>query len=462
MELPFSSISELHESLVRGETSITSIVHRYLDRIDSVNPLINAWITLDADAATAQARALDNRDWSLAEKPLLGVPIGIKDTSLTCDHPTTFGSPAFLNHQPGVDAIWVERLKAAGAVVLGKTSTPEFAAGGHTENLIIGATSNPHDPSATAGGSSGGSAAAVASGMCLLADGPDYGGSLRSPAAFCGVVGLRTTVGAIPAAPAENLWEEVSVPGPIAGSISDLRRMLKVMAGPDHRAPRASAQMEPISTQDSNIAKTVSIAVYDGGQLLPIDPLVQNAQQRMVQALANAGFRVTEVNLDFDGIEEVIATLRPYQKALAYAGLLEKGVPIRHSGLAKDIEVGLSLSVAEIARTQRKRSRIFERLSKMWSTHDFLLMPTVPCAPFSIANGPPMRINDVNFGHYSQWMLLTQAISMMEWPALSFPIGASTSEAVAPSLQLVGPGGSDFQLLEVAEAMEQIGGDARF
>ena len=460
VDLPFSSVGELHDTLFRGETSVTAIVDRYLDRIDSLNSAVNAWITLDADAALAQARVMDNSGWSLAEKPLLGVPVGIKDTTPTRDHRTTYGSPAFLDHQPGFDAIWVERLKAAGAVVLGKTSTPEFAAGGHTENPIIGPTRNPYDQSATVGGSSGGSAAAVSSGMCLLADGTDYGGSLRIPAAFCGVLGLRTTPGVVPAAPAENLWEEVSVPGPIAGSVGDLRRMLQVMAGPDHRAPGASIRTLSPTARDTDASKSARIAVYSGRGLIPIDPSIEEAQHRLVGALADAGFHVTECELDFDGIEEVIATLRPYQKALSYGGLIDKGVSIIHAGLAEDVEYGLGLKVDEVARAQRLRSRIYEQVSSIWESHDCLLMPTVPCLPFAIAEGPPMQINRVQFSHYSQWMLLTQAISMMEWPALSLPAGVSGPGAVAPSMQLVGPGGSDFKLLEIAQALERVRDDA--
>lgn len=452
----FSNIKELHEGFLSRDLTVTEVVSRYLDYINAVNPRVNAWITVDADIALAQACALDRGEADIDHKPLFGVPVGLKDTTPTADFPTTFGSRAFVGHHTFTDAVWVERLRQAGAVIIGKTSTPEFAAGGHTENGLIGPTHNPYQREITVGGSSGGSAAAVASGMCMIADGSDYGGSLRIPAAFCGVLGLRTSAGMIPAGPSCNLWEEVSVAGPIAKNIDDLERMLAVMSGPDYRTPRSGLIAAPRERGGLRALSATRIAVYSGEGLLPVSTEILEALAMSGELLRDQVREVTEEYVDFDGIGEVISVLRPYQKAMAFGHLIEDGILIDHSGLEDDITRGLKLLGSEVARAQRHRSRIFAKASRLWNYYDFLLMPTVPFGPFPISESTPMSVNGYQCQHYSEWMALTQAVSMMEWPSLSIPVSKCGSQRPGTSIQIVGPSGSDYGLIAIGKALEDI------
>src|SRR6266511_786247 len=238
-DLCFTPAVELTRLYRARRVSPLEVMQAVLERLDRVNPVVNAFVTVDREGALLQARrataALARRNAAVG--PLHGIPVGIKDVTLTKGMRTTFGSKLFEQHVPDEDAVVVERLKAAGAIILGKTNTPEFAFGPNTVNAVFGATRNPWNPSLTAGGSSGGSAAALATGMCPLAEATDLGGSLRSPASYCGVVGFRTTPGLIPRYPSVLAWDTYSVEWPMARTIADTALMLSVMAGPDDRSP---------------------------------------------------------------------------------------------------------------------------------------------------------------------------------------------------------------------------------
>ena len=237
-DLCFTPATELARLYRVRKVSPLEVMQAVLARIDAVNPRINAYVTVARESALAAARqataALRRR---AALPPLFGIPVSIKDLTPTKGIRTTSGSKIFEHHVPSEDALEVERLKAAGAIVVGKTNTPEFGAGGNTFNAVFGATRNPWNLALTSGGSSGGAAAALATGMGPLAQGSDLGGSLRMPAAFCGVVGFRTTPGLIPVYPKDLAWDTLSVTGPMGRTIGDVALMLSAMAGPDDRAP---------------------------------------------------------------------------------------------------------------------------------------------------------------------------------------------------------------------------------
>ena len=237
-DLTFAPAAELLRLYRARKASPLEVMQAVLGRIDAVNPQVNAIVTLARDAALWEARrATAALKRNAALPPLFGVPVGIKDVTPTRGLRTTYGSKLFESHVPDEDALVVERLRAAGAIVIGKTNTPEFAFGPNTVNTVFGATRNPWNLDRTAGGSSGGSAAALATGMCPLAEGTDLGGSLRGPASFCGVVGFRTTPGLVPRHPSVLAWDSYSVEGPMARTVADTALMLSVMAGPDDRAP---------------------------------------------------------------------------------------------------------------------------------------------------------------------------------------------------------------------------------
>src|SRR6058998_1521429 len=238
-DLCFTPAVELLKLYRTRKVSPLEVMQAVLARIDAVNPAVNAIVTLARESALREARrATATLRRGAALSPLFGVPVGIKDVTATKGIRTTYGSKLFDAHVPDEDALVVERLRAAGAIVIGKTNTPEFAFGPNTVNAVFGATRNPWNLALTAGGSSGGSAAALATGMCPIAQGTDLGGSLRGPAALCGVVGFRTTPGLIPRYPEVLAWDSYSVEGPMARTIGDTALMLSVMAGPaDARSP---------------------------------------------------------------------------------------------------------------------------------------------------------------------------------------------------------------------------------
>jgi amidase len=238
-ELHYLSATELAALLRRRELGAAELMEAHLRRVEEVNGPVNAIVTLVAERAMDQARAADD---DLARGrwrgPLHGLPVAHKDLVDTAGIRTTYGSPIFAGHVPAEDDLIVRRMRAAGAITVGKTNTPEFGTGSHTVNEVFGATRNPYDLTRSAGGSSGGAAAALACGMVPLADGSDMGGSLRNPASFCGVVGLRPSLGRVPEWPLYNQWESTSVGGPMARNVGDLALLLSVLAGPDPRAPR--------------------------------------------------------------------------------------------------------------------------------------------------------------------------------------------------------------------------------
>src|SRR3954463_16704461 len=231
------------DAVRRREISARELLELHLARIAERNPELNAVVSLDEERARAGAAAADEataRGDGLG--PLHGLPFAFKDTHDVAGWRTTYGSPLFADHVPDADDLVVERIRAAGAVTIGKTNVPEFAAGSHTFNRVFGTTLNPVDPSRSAGGSSGGAACALRAGMVPLADGSDMGGSLRNPASFCGVVGLRPSLGRVPSWPTDNLWETTSTSGPLARNVGDLALLLSVIAGPDVRVPTALAE----------------------------------------------------------------------------------------------------------------------------------------------------------------------------------------------------------------------------
>src|SRR5499426_1413255 len=326
-DLCFTPATELSRLYRARTVSPLEVMQAVLERIDRVNPLVNAIVTLIRDTALAEARrataALTRRSATLG--PLHGIPVGIKDVTPTKGIRTTFGSKLFEDHVPAEDAAVVERLKAAGAIVLGKTNTPEFAFGPNTVNEVFGATRNPWNLALSSGGSSGGSAAALATGMCPIAHGTDLGGSLRGPAALCGVVGFRTTPGLIPRYPEVLAWDSYSVEGPMARTIADTALMLSVMAGPDDRAPisyevdtrvlRAAARTP--SVKGWRIAWTPDL-----GGLVTVHREVSEVFEEAVRAFRAAGARVEAACPDMSEVPEIVRLSRGFLMVARHADKL--------------------------------------------------------------------------------------------------------------------------------------------
>ena len=387
--------------------------------------------------------------------PLHGLPIAHKDLQPTKGIRTTFGSPIFKDFVPDQDSLIVERLRAAGAITIGKTNTPEFGAGSQTFNPVFGATLNPYDKTKTCGGSSGGAAVALATGMLPIADGSDMGGSLRNPASFCGVVGMRPSPGRVPVWPAADAWSTLSVDGPMARTAGDVALMLSAIAGPDARSPIAlhdegRAFGSPLD-RDFN---GVRIAWWTRLGGAPVDPVVRRVVDSQRSVFESLGCRVDDAEPDFTDFDAVFKTIR----ALAFLTGLAPRVEGRRAQLKDtivwELERGERLTPAEMAWAYTKRSELYLRMRTFMERYEFFVLPTVQVPPFDVAQPYPMEIDGVKIETYIDWMQSCYFISIVGNPAISVPCG-STPEGLPIGLQIVARHQDDWGLLQLAHAFER-------
>jgi amidase len=453
-ELCFESATELGRRLKAREVSAVEVLEAHLRQIERINPSVNAIVTLDEAGARARARELDAL--GMPKGPLHGLPVAIKDLELTRGMRTTFGSPIYRDYIPDADALHVTRLRDAGAVVIGKTNTPEFGAGSQTFNAIFGRTRNPYNLEKTCGGSSGGAAVAAACGMVSLADGSDLGGSLRNPPSFCNVVGLRPSPGRIPRWPGVvDPWSPLDVVGPIARSVDDAALLLSVLAGPDPRAPLAlDAPGETFRQLRERDWRGVRIAWSRDLGSFPVDERVIAVFDRAIECFSELGCELEPAHPDFRNAPETFQTLRAHGFAMAHASHLE-----RHRSLLKDtvvwnIEKGLALTGAEISRAQRERGELYERVRRFMESYEFLLMPVTQVPPFDIEIEWVDEIEGVAMDSYVDWMKSCYFITLTALPAMSIPAGF-TDDGLPVGLQIVGRYRDERSVLELGRAFER-------
>ena len=456
-DLCFLRAAELARRIARKEISAREVMKAHLAQVERVNPLVNAIITLTADRAMEEARAADERQARGSELgPLHGLPIAHKDLVMTKGVRTTFGSPIYRDFVPTEDALIVERLKNAGAICIGKTNVPEFGAGSQTFNPVFGATVNPYDRSKTCGGSSGGAAVALATGMIPLADGSDTGGSLRNPANFCNVVGFRPSPGRVPAWPTELGWFPISVQGPMARTVEDVALMLTAIAGPDSLSPIAIAeQAETFARPLDRSFQSAKIAWSPNLGGLPVEPAVAEVLDGSLKQFGELGCVVEKAEPDFRDADEVFKILRAWAFESKYGTLLE-----RHRDKLKDtiiwnVEAGQKQTGPQIAWAERKRTQLYHRVRKFMETYEFLICPVSQVTPFSIETPYPTRVNDTEMETYIDWMKSCYYITVLGLPAISVPCGF-TPEGLPVGLQIVGRHQDDFGVLQLAHAFEQI------
>ena len=456
-DLCFTPATELLRLFRARRASPTEVMEAVLARIDRVNPQLNAYVTLTREAALRDARAATRalrRGAALA--PLHGVPVSIKDNTPTRGVRTTYGSKIFEHHVPAEDAVIVERLRAAGAIVVGKTNTPEFAAGGNTFNAVFGATRNPWNPALTCGGSSGGAAVALATGMGPLAQGSDLGGSLRMPAAFCGVVGFRTTPGLVPAYPKDFAWDSLSVTGPMARTVADTALMLAAVAGPDDRAPLSYAvdtrallrAVRAPSVKGWRVAWTPDL-----NGLIPVDAEVVRVAEGAIRVFRSLGARVKADCCDFSEVEEIVLATRGVSMVGQHADKLPTWRDQMQKGLVWNIEQGLALTPRAIARGETLRTALWHRVRAFMARYDLLILPTVGVLPFPVEQAYPTDLNGKPLEHYIQWAYLTYGITLTGLPAISVPCGFSKS-GLPVGLQIVGRRRQEAAVLRAAAAFE--------
>jgi amidase len=455
-ELCLLSASAMERLLRQKQISAVELVEAHLRQIERLNPAVTAIVTLVADRALEDARRADNaaaRGDFLG--PLHGLPVVHKDLHETKGIRTTYGSPLFRDYVPDFDALIVERIQRAGAVVIGKTNTPEFGAGSQTFNPVFGATRNPYDLSKTCGGSSGGAAVALACGMAALAEGSDTGGSLRNPASFCSVVGLRPSPGRVPAVPAKSAWNTLNVLGPMARNVTDAALLLSAIAGPDERSPLSihepgSKFSEPLGRDFAG----VRLAWCPDFAGLPFDRRVREVFESSRQVFDSLGCIVENARPDFSGADESFRVFRALSFYTALGELLPRQRDAVKETVIQEIEHGGRLTPAQIAEAEIKRSRLFETIGEFLTNYEFLVLPTTQVPPFDIGQQWVGSIDGVRMADYIDWMRSCYYVSVLGLPAISVPAGF-TAEGLPVGLQIVGRHQDDFGVLQLAYAFEQ-------
>lgn len=439
------------------EISAIEVMDAHLANIERVNPALNAIVTLVADTARAAA---GDADAALARGDeigcLHGLPVAHKDLVETRGIRTTFGSTVFATNVPDADALIVERLRTAGAITIGKTNTPEFGAGSQTFNDVFGTTRNPYDLGRTCGGSSGGAAVALASGMVPIADGTDMGGSLRNPASFCNVVGLRPSPGRVAVWPRQTGWvQSLSVSGPMARTVADLALMMHAISGADPRDP-LSFDTPPRHfsrpLQQDFIGTTVAWSRDLGG--LPVDPRVTAVIEGQRMVFEDLGCVVEDMTPDLRDADQIFRTWRAWYFELAYGAIADTYRDALKDTVVWNIEEGRRLTGVQLADAARRHTDLHERVRAFMDRYSFLVLPVSQVPPFEISKPYVTKIDGRPLETYIDWMRSCYYISVTGLPAISVPCGF-TPEGWPVGVQIVGRHRNELELLQLAYAFEQ-------
>jgi amidase len=452
--------------LRRREVSAREVVAAHVARIEAFDPVINAIVTRTFEAALARAAAADD---AIADGRVLGLlhglPVAHKDLAETEGVRTTYGSPLFATNVPQRDALVVQRMARAGAISLGKTNVPEFGTGSHTVNPVFGATRNPYDHGRSAGGSSGGAAAALAARFIALADGTDLGGSLRNPASFCNVVGLRPSPGRVPGWPFADVGDMLGVSGPMGRTVADVALLLAVLAGPDPRVPLALDEPPPPVSDPAQVRELLDRDVsgiriaWSPDLGLPVESDVLQVLAPARHVLAGLGREVIDAMPNLSGADEVFRTFRAFAYATFRADLLAKHPDMLGPSVTWNIQRGLELTTADLSRATVLRAALAERVSAFFDDVDVLACPVSQVVPFDVTLDWVHEINGQPLHTYLDWMASAYLISTTGLPAISVPAGF-TAAGLPVGLQLIGRRRADWDLLAVAHAFETATGYA--
>ena len=450
------SAQDLRQRLIAREVSAREVAAAHLARIELVDGVVNAVVTRTAELALRRAGELDDllARTGAPVGPLHGLPVVHKDLVLTAGVRTTFGSQAFADNVPGVDDVIVTRMRAAGSVMVGKSNTPEFGAGSHTFNPVFGMTRNPWDTERSCGGSSGGAAVAVACGMAALADGSDLGGSLRNPTAFCGVVGLRPSVGRVPGTGPRATRTRLPVQGPVARTVGDVALLLGAIAGPHALAPCALAEpgatfLPPLPPLDRPLRVAVSVDLGD----LPIHPHIRSVFASLVPALESLGWEVERAAPDLRGADVAFETIRAWYTAMRHASLPPAALDQAKAVIREEAARGQALGAAELGAAFEAETRLVQRASNFFGRHDLFVCPATQVPPFPVDQEWVTEIDGQPMANYVEWMRVCSRITMLGVPALSMPIGF-TPDGLPVGVQLVAPHGADRTVLRAGAMLE--------
>lgn len=449
-EVAFLSVDGLAQVIGRREVSVEEVVRTALDRVQRLDPPLNAVVSVRAEAALADALAAD-RAPAGERGPLHGIPFTIKDVTETRDLPTTWGCRAFAGHQTGFDAEIVARLRAAGAILIGKTNTPELACEPVTRGELHGETANPWAPERTPGGSSGGAAAGLAAGLFTLAQGTDAGGSIRIPASCCGVVGIKPTRGRVTFAPvAREPWGGLLHNGPLARTCRDTASMLDVMAGPDGGESCRAACDQPLGPLRVAFSSALPAGAVDGE--------VQAAFADAVTQLGELGVVLAEDQPDVSALPDLFTTIAEVAFAEIGAGCTDEQLALLPAKVLALIRRGWRVPAGDYSATVQAAYRESLRLMRFWDTYDVLVTPTVPWVPPLRAEFPSTEEYDALWHEYGIWETFTSPWNLTGQPAISLPCRRMAAPGLPVGLQLVGRWGAEAQLFTLAAAYEAAAG----
>ncbi len=454
-ELVRATACTIVDKLNSGEVTPLDLLDVLEQRIAQIDGKVNALPTLCFDRARSHARALMEKP--AAERGLLrGLPIPIKDLTNVAGVRTTQGSPIYKDNVPARSDILVEHLENHGGVIYAKSNTPEFGAGANTFNEVFGATRNPWDLSKSAAGSSGGAAVALATGMAWLAHGSDMGGSLRNPASFCGVVGMRPSIGRVAHTPAAKIDRNLGVQGPMARNVEDLALLLDAMSG-EHPADPLSLPLLPTSFLSAARSgkKPTRIAYSPDLGITPVDPEVASLTRKAAERFAEAGATVEEAHPDLREAHECFHVLRAFDFAISKAALLRDKRDQLKPEVIWNIEEGLKLTVEQLERAEAQRVAMTARTLDFFKTYDLLLAPATIVPPFPLENRYLAECAGKKFDNYVEWLGIVYAITLVCCPALSMPCGF-TASGLPVGLQVVAPPRGEAQLLTGAKVLEDI------
>lgn len=457
------SATDARRLIGQKRLSPVELVESCIDRIETVDHAVNAVVSRDFERAREQARraeAVALRGDELP--PLHGLPIGIKDLEDTAGLRTTYGSPIFRDQVPERDAGVVAALRAAGAIVLGKTNTPEFGAGANTRNTVHGATGNPFDPARSAAGSSGGSAVALACGMVPLATGSDLGGSLRNPAAFCGVVGFRPSPGVVADADRPLGWSPLPVLGPMARTVADVHLLLRAMLSGDDRDPLAGTVRDANLRRITDLEAPWSVDLSQVRAALTPDLGFAPTERHVAEVFAektglfrHVFARVEDTAPDCDGADESFEILRAVGFLASHAEKVRTRPDDVGPNIRANVADGLRLTAEDVARAFVLQTQLFRRWQGFFQDHHVLITPTMTISPRPWTELFPAEIDGRPTRTYFHWLALAYAVTLVGCPAVSLPVGLDRY-GMPFGLQIVGPRGSDAFVLGVAAALEDL------
>jgi len=452
------------QAIRRKDLSARELMTAHLSRVDALNPRFNAIVSrIDAGAAMREAAAAD-RDAAAGRfrGVLHGFPHAVKDTAAVKGIPFTQGSPILKANVPTADSLVVGRMRAAGAIFTGKTNVPEFALGSHSYNPVFGITRNAYDPRTSAGGSTGGGAVALALRMVPVADGSDFGGSLRNPAGWNNVFGFRPSWGRVPSIPNSDLfWQNFATSGPMARSVADVALLLSAQAGPDPRAPLAFRDDPAMFAQPLDREwKGKRIGwLGDMNAALPMERGVLQTCERALNAFRTIGMRVEEARLEEDAgaMWRTAVALRHWSVGADLQGYYDDPAKRR---LMKpeaiwEVEGGMALTGPQLAKASEGRTRIYEAFCKAFETFDILALPTAQVFPFDVEQHWPREIAGVAMDSYHRWMEVTLPPTMAGLPVLAVPAGFGGRRRLPMGLQLIGRRGDDLTVLQLGHAYER-------